>query len=113
VGLRCGVEEDTTGQSECDITKNGGYALELWVPAVEYTSAERRAVFGNGLVAIDESANLGRRGIIEEDGREIRGDFIDSGEVCSKETKERALVLLVTNNKGHLGELSGLRQYVG
>ena len=113
MGLGCGVEEDTTGQGECDIAKNGGYALELWIPAVEYTSAEGRTVFGNGLVTIDESANLGRRGIVEEDGREIRSDLIDSGEICSKETKERAFVFLVANNEGYLSELSSLGQCVG
>jgi hypothetical protein len=71
----------------------------LWVPVVEKTCAERTAVFGDGLVRADELVDLRGLCVVEEDGGEVRGQFTSGRDVGCKESKKRALVFLVSNDK--------------
>ena len=110
-----GVEYDSAGQGEGQVTKDGRKALELWVPVVEETSTERGTIFAKlEWIGCNEFADLGNACVQEENGGEVVGElFLGLKEVGLKEGEESSLVFLGAENVWDAGVFAFGEEDVG
>lgn len=108
------VEHDSAGQSECQITQNGGKTLELWIPVVQDASAEWRSILGKLVwVCSNQLPDLGDTGVDEEDVGEVFTKlFLGPEEIGLEKCEQRSLIFLGAEDVWHAGVLSRLQEQI-